>query len=156
MKILLLVLIVIIIYLVREITILKSNISNISNQNTQTTNKLTGSSRPQLLFWRSEVSPNGKYKTDSYTGDYADRYHYYQVFITELATDKVYRIYSGDYRTLGLEWTKDNRIKISYDCGTGCLATKVMDINDNIVLTERMISKKNGWEVKFFDSLAKQ
>ncbi|MDP2860207.1 MAG: hypothetical protein Q8N98_00675 [bacterium] len=156
MKIVSLILIVIIIYLVREITILKSHISTIPNQNIQTTNNYVVSSpRPRLLLWSSEVSPNGKYRATSYTGDYADKYHYYQVFITDLTNDKMYRIYTGDFRTSGWKWTDDNKIKITYDCGTGCRATKTMGVDETVVLSESkegLISKENGWDVEFFKS----
>lgn len=156
MKIVFLILIAVIIYLVREITILKSHIATISNQNIQTvSNDVVRSPRPQLLLWSSEVSPNGKYRAASYTGDYADRYHYYQIFITDLTNDRMNRIYSGDFRTSHWKWTKDNKIEITYDCGTGCRATKMMGVDETTVHSENkegLISKENGWNVEFFKS----
>lgn len=156
MKIVFLILIAVIIYLVREITILKLNIATISNQNMQTvSNDVVSSPRPQLLLWSSEVSPNGKYRAASYTGDYADRYHYYQIFITDLTNDRMNRIYSGDFRTSNWKWTKDNKIEITYDCGTGCRATKMMGVDETTVHSENkegLISKENGWSVEYFKS----
>lgn len=156
MKIVSLILIAVIIYLIREITILKLHISIVSNQNIQTVNNdIVGNSRPQLLLWSSEVSPNGKYRAASYTGDYVDRYHYYQVFITDLTNDRMNRIYSGDFRTSNWKWTKDNKIEITYDCGTGCRATKIMGVDEIVVHSENkggLISGENGWKVKFFKS----
>lgn len=156
MKIVFLVLIAVIIYLVREITILKLHIATISNQNMQTVSSdVVSSPRPQLLLWSSEVSPNGKYRAASYTGDYADRYHYYQIFITDLTNDRMNRIYSGDFRTSNWNWTKDNKIEITYDCGTGCRATKMMGVDETTVHSENkegLISKENGWSVEYFKS----
>ncbi|MBI5356009.1 hypothetical protein HZB78_00145 [Candidatus Collierbacteria bacterium] len=156
MKIVPLILIVIIIYLVREVTILKSNISTISNQKILLVNRYDESdSLPQLIQWSSEVSPNGKYRAASYTGDYKDRYHYYQIFITNLTNDRMNRIYSGDFRTSNWEWTDDNKINITYDCGTGCRATKIMGVDETVVHSEDkegLISKENGWNVEFFKS----
>lgn len=137
MRVLFLVLIVIIIYLAREITILQSYISTVTSQNIQTTNTHGVSDpRPRLLLWSSEVSPSGKYRATSYTGDYADTYHYYQVFVTDLTNDRMYRIYSGDFRTSGWEWTNENKIKITYNCGTGCQAIKIMSADENVSLAD--------------------
>ncbi|MBI3443721.1 hypothetical protein HY008_03545 [Candidatus Woesebacteria bacterium] len=156
MRIISLILIVVIIYLVREITILKSHISTIPNQNIQPINNCVVSNpRSRLLLWSSEVSPNEKYRATSYTGDYADRYHYYQVFITDLTNDRMNRIYSGDFRSSNWKWTKDNKIEITYDCGTGCRATKIMGVDETVALSEDkegLISKENGWKIDFFKS----
>ncbi len=156
MKIVSLILIAVIIYLIRDITILKSHILAISNQNIQTANNLVVSSpHPRLLLWSSEVSPNGKYRAASYTGDYADRNNYYQIFVTDLAMNTMLRVYSGDFRTSGWQWTNGSDIEITYDCGTGCRATKVIRINDNISLKSygnANINEKNGWQVEFFKS----
>lgn len=156
MKIVSLILIVVVIYLVREITILKSHIPTIPNQNIQSVNSYDVSGpRPRLLLWSSKVSPNGKYQAASYTGDYEDKYHYYLIFITNLTNDRMNRIYSGDFRTSNWKWTEDNKIEITYDCGTGCRATKIMGVDEMIILSEKkegLISKENGWNVEFFKS----
>lgn len=156
MRIVSLILLAVIVYLVREITILKSYISTIPNQNIQTPhNDVVSNPRPRLLLWSSELSPNGKYQAASYTGDYADRYHYYQVFITNVTNDRMNRIYSGDFRTSGWEWTDDNKIKITYNCGTGCRATRVISTDETLQISDKKdttISKENGWEVTFFKS----
>lgn len=146
MKILSLILIAVIIYLAREITVLKLYISNIPKQDTQTTNSQPESSpHPILWFWSSEVSPNGRYKAASYTGDYADRYHYYQVFITDLTNDRMHRIYTGDYRTLGWKWTEDNKIKISYNCGNACKTTRIINIDDYVSFES---DKGSNWKLE--------
>jgi len=110
--------------------------------------------RPQgsLLHWDSEISPNGLYRGDSYTGDYADYFNYYQVFITNLTTGNKQKIYAGDSHTLGWEWTNNNKIKIDYDCGSGCLATKILGTNESVSITNYQngkMSEENGWKVKF-------
>ncbi len=156
MKIISLILAVMILYLVREITLTGRYSSTNVPKNLQTTNtKRVTTSHPQLLQWSTGVSPNGRYHARSYTGDYKDRFHYYQVFITDSYTDTMQRIFSGDFRTLGWEWTPDNRIKISHNCGTGCLATKIIDINKSVSMANREydeINEKNGWKVTFLKS----
>lgn len=156
MRIVSLILVAVIIYLGREITILKSHISTILDHTIQTPHHyIISNPLPQLLLWSSGVSPNGKYQAASYTGDYADRYHYYQVFITNLTNDRMNRIYSGDFRTSGWKWTDDNKIKITYNCGTGCRATRVISTDETLQISDKKnttISKENGWEVTFFKS----
>lgn len=115
------------------------------------TNRLQGS----LLHWDSEVSPNGLYQGDSYTGDYANYFNYFQLFITNLATGNKQKVYAGDFRTLGWEWTDDNKIKIEYDCGSGCLATKILGTNESVSVADYQdgkMSEENGWKVKFTKS----
>ena len=113
--------------------------------------------RPQgsLLQWDSEISPNGLYRGDSYTGDYADYFNYYQLFITNLATGNKQRVYSGDFRTSGWEWTNDSKIKITYNCGSGCQATKMINTNESVSIAdyqEGWMSEENGWKIKFTKS----
>lgn len=146
MKILSLILIAVIIYLAREITIIKLYISNIPKQNTQiSSNQTISSPHPRLLQWSSEASPNGRYRATSYTGDYEDRYHYYQVFITDLTNDKMHRIFTGDYRILDWEWTADNQIKISYNCGNACKSTRIININDSVSME---FDKLGQWKLE--------
>lgn len=146
MKILSVILIVVIIYLAKEITVLKLYISNIPKQDTQTTNNQHVSSpRPRLLQWSSEVSPNGRYKATSYTGDYMDRYHYYQLFITDLTNDRMHRVYTGDYRTLDWKWTEENKLKISYNCGNACKSTRIIDVNNSVSME---FDKKDAWQLE--------
>lgn len=108
------------------------------------------------LWWSSsEVSPNSRYKASSYTGDYADYDNYYQIFVADLVTHKMWRIYSGDFRTFDWKWTDDNRIKITHGCGTGCRATKLMNVNETYSMDDerkRFLSEENGWKVEFFKS----
>lgn len=146
MKLLFLILIAVMIYLAREITILKSYIANIPKQNTQTTsNQPISSPHQRLWFESSEVSPNGLYNAVSYRGDYADRYHYYQIFITELATDRMHRIYTGDYRTLDWKWTENNKIKISYNCGNACKSVRTIGVNDYVSFE---LDKGSSWKLE--------
>lgn len=107
------------------------------------------SRQPRLWLESSEVSPNKLYLATSYTGDYEDRYHYYQIFITELATDRMYRIYTGDFRTMDWKWTNDNKIKISYNCGTGCLSIRIIDLNEHVSLES---DRSGKWITKTFKS----
>lgn len=146
MKILSLILIAVIIYLAREITIFKLYISNIPKQNTQiSSNQTISSPHPRLLQWSSEASPNGRYRATSYTGDYEDRYHYYQVFITDLTNDKMHRIFTGDYRILDWEWTVDNQIKISYNCGNACKSIRTINVNDFVSME---FDKLGKWKLE--------
>ena len=100
--------------------------------------------------WSSDISPDGLHQINSFTYDYADRDNYYKIFITNLETGQIKNIYSGDFHTMGGKWINNNSIKISYDCGTGCLATKVIDINENVAITQEIISENNNWEIKSF------
>lgn len=113
--------------------------------------------RPQgsLLQWDSEISPNGLYQGDSYTGDYADYFNYYQLFITNLTTGNKQKVYAGDSHTLGWEWTDDSKIKIEYDCGSGCLAIKIFNTDESVSIADYQdgrMNEENGWKVKFTKS----
>lgn len=80
---------------------------------------------------------------------------YYELFIMSKDGGKELRVFSGDSRTLGWEWTEDNRIKILYNCGTGCRASKIIGINENISIADYengRMSEKNGWKVEFYKS----
>lgn len=103
----------------------------------------------------SDVSPNGRYRIDAFSGDYNKRYTYYQIFITNLETDETQRLYSSDFRTTDWKWTPNNKVKVVYNCGTGCRATKVIGVNESTAVSEEeqgMISEGNGWNVEFFKS----
>lgn len=159
MKITSLILAVIVLYLVREISLTKHYSCSIdapkSTQTTNTDRVVSNTSYLRLLQWSANISPDGRYLATSYTGDYKDRFHYYQVFITDLHTDKMHRIFAGDFRTLKAEWTSDNMVKINYDCGTGCLATKIIALNESISMVNSQydeINEKNGWKFTFFES----
>ncbi len=156
MKIFFMILLVMILYLVSAITSVK-RYGSITTRSSKEPTKIyqESTSLPRLLQWSSGISPNGKYLATSYTGDYEDRYHYYQVFVTNLITDRMHRIFSGDYRTLGWEWTSDNSITIRYDCGTDCLATKVIGVHESASMADVQhegINEKNGWQVKSVQS----
>lgn len=109
----------------------------------------------RIHLWKEsfEVSPNGRYKAESYMGNYADYYNYHQIFITDLTNNRMWRIYNGDFRTLGWEWTGNNKIKIFYNCGTGCKASKVIGLNESLSIADYKdgrMNEKNGWKVEFF------
>lgn len=120
-------------------------------------NKIKEQNQTQNLLYHlsSEVSPNGFYRLDSFSGDYDDRYNYYQIFVTNLKTDDKKKIYSSDFRTTDWKWMSNNKVKITYNCGTGCRATKVMSIDETILLSDdidRGVNQKNGWKIDFFKS----
>lgn len=137
---------------------------NVNNKNFPTTptfsitnSKIREQNQTQLplYYLSSEVSPNGFYRIDSFSGDYADRYNYYQLFVTDLRTYEENKIYSSDFRTSDWKWTADNKIEITYDCGTGCRATKIASVDETIVHSESnegLISKEGGWNVEYFKS----
>ncbi|MBI3559345.1 hypothetical protein HY085_03020, partial [Candidatus Gottesmanbacteria bacterium] len=50
---------------------------------------------------------------------------YYELFVIS-PEKKEEKVYSGNYRTLGWEWTDTDQIKVSYDCGTSCLLSKIV------------------------------
>lgn len=108
-----------------------------------------------LYYVSSEVSPDGRYRIDAFSGDYSQRYTYYQIFITNRETDETQRLYSSDFRTTDWKWTPSNKVKVIYNCGTGCRATKVIGVNESTAVSEEeqgMISEGNGWNVEFFKS----
>ena len=103
----------------------------------------------------AEISPSKLYRMDSLRGNYDDKNNYYQLFITNLKTNEMRRFYAGDFRTSGWEWTPDNNIKITYNCGTGCEATIVMSINETFLLSDDengQMSEKNRWKFETYSS----
>ncbi|MBI4999754.1 hypothetical protein HZB97_03230 [Candidatus Gottesmanbacteria bacterium] len=77
---------------------------------------------------------------------------YYELFIMPKDGGKEWRVFSGDFRTLGWEWMEDNRIKIIYNCGTGCKAVKVIGVDETLSIsdyTDGKMDEKHGWEIKF-------
>lgn len=50
---------------------------------------------------------------------------YYELFVIN-SEGKEEKVYSGNYRTLGWEWTDTGQIKVSYNCGTNCLLSKIV------------------------------
>lgn len=154
MKIILVIaaIIIVALSLFTKITTKEQNLSRqvISDQTVPSPTVTPSEYHPRLWLESSEVSPNNLYRATSYsTGDYDDRYHYYQVFITELSTDRMRRIYTGDFRTLGWEWTKDNKIKISYNCGTGCKSTRIIDVDEYVSLE---LDRSGKWTTETFKS----
>lgn len=108
-----------------------------------------------LYYIDSEISPNGRYRIDSFSGNYSDRYNYYQIFVTNLQANEIKRLYSGDFRTTDWKWTPDNKVKVVYNCGTGCRASKIIGMNEHISLADDEddgMNEENGWNVEFFRS----
>lgn len=99
----------------------------------------------------SEISPNGLYLYDCYRGSYLDQDRYYELFVTDLTTDERRKVFSGPPRTSGWEWTEESKIKIVYNCGTGCRATRVVRVDETVSITREGegLSEKDGWQFRF-------
>lgn len=100
----------------------------------------------------SQVSPNGLYRSDLYRGTYEDKDCYYEFFVTDLKSGTRRKAVSGTPRTSDISWTKDNRIEVTYNCGTGCRATKIINVGDYIAVSdykEGRMNEENGWNVQF-------
>lgn len=82
-----------------------------------------------------------------------DSERYYELFIMTGDGKKEWRVFSGDFRTLGWQWEKNNVIKIYWNCGSGCVASKNLETNTYISIadykTDGGMNEKNGWKVKF-------
>lgn len=113
------------------------------------TYKSQGKSLPALVD--SEISPKGLYLYDCYRGSYADQDHYYELFVTDLSTGERKKVFNGPPRTLGWEWAEDSKIKISYNCGTGCRATRAVSMDETASITREGegLSEKDGWQFRF-------
>lgn len=98
-------------------------------------------SKTTLYFLGSKISPNGNYRIDGYRADYRDKNNYYQLFLTDIKNGQVKKIYNGDYHSSGWEWTQDNRIQLKYDCGTCCVAAKI------ISPSEMSASSDKSWQI---------
>lgn len=119
------------------------------------------STGPALPYWSmpvlidSEISKNDEYLAKLYRGDYLMKERYLELFVTSRLTGKTKKIFSGDPRTSDLRWTEDNNIRIVYDCGTGCRATKIISVDDLVTYGDYANGKMNevnGWRVDFFKS----
>lgn len=102
----------------------------------------------------SYISPNGLYRGDLYRGTYANKDRYYEFFVTDLKDDIKRKVFSGTPRTSDISWTEDNGIEITYNCGTGCRATKIIDTDEYLAISdykEGEINEANGWDIQFFD-----
>lgn len=102
----------------------------------------------------AEISPDGMLLVHATQGNYSIPHRYYELFIEEAATGKMRRVYSGDPRTNNWEWTPNNKLKVTYDCGTGCLASKILDASTYTSSAEYYrwgTDGKNGWSIQLFD-----
>lgn len=102
----------------------------------------------------SYISPNGLYRGDLYRGTYANKDRYYEFFVTDFKDSVKRKVFSGTPRTSNISWTKDNRIKITYNCGTGCRATKIIGVDKYVAISdynEDEINEANSWDIQFFD-----
>lgn len=111
------------------------------------------------LLYRMDTttSPNGMYRIDPLNGNYEDKNTYYQLFITNLRTNEMRRFYAGDFRTSGWEWTPDDKVEITYNCGTGCEGIKVMNIDETFLLSDEkngQMSEENGWKFENYSPFA--
>lgn len=90
-------------------------------------------------------------------GSYHTPSRYYELSVEDVVTGKTRAVYSGDPHTHNWEWTSDNKIKITYNCGTSCLASKIIDINKHTSIIEfyrqKAFNEKNGWSVQLFDEM---
>lgn len=102
-----------------------------------------------------ETSPNQGYLAKFfYNGpDAPDRY--YELFVVNLVNKEVKRIWAGDFRTLGWDWKGSNQIEIRYNCGTGCQAVKIMNLNESASIVDYQngrMSEENGWRIELAGS----
>ena len=93
------------------------------------------------------------YKLEAFSGDYnVDYYNYYQLFIRNLKTGHVTKLFSGDFRTADWKWTPNDKITITYNCGTGCRAIKTIMPDEVTLISDDInggISEQNGWEIQY-------
>lgn len=98
-------------------------------------------------------SPDGSLIGKFIYNSYYDPDQYYELFIMTSNGNKEWRIFSGDYKTLGWEWKTDKDIQIDWNCGSGCVASKNFETNTYISIadykTDGGMSEKSGWKVKF-------
>lgn len=98
-------------------------------------------------------SPDGSLIGKFIFNSYYDPERYYELFIMTGDGSKEWKVFSGDFRTLGWRWEKDKVIKIDWNCGSGCMASKNFETNTYISIadykTDGGMSEKSGWKVKF-------
>lgn len=97
-----------------------------------------------------KLSPNGKFIGKFIFNGLHSPEKYYELVIMNGGGE--WTVFTGDYRTLGWEWTKDNRIKILYNCGTGCKAVRVIGLDKTVLFsdyTDGKMDEEHGWKVKF-------
>lgn len=134
-------------------------ISKRSTHNLSKVNLIHNASPAELsdngpIHWGSKISPSGLYKGDSFTYGYDDRYNYFRILVTNLKNGSKREVYKGDFRTLGWKWLAGDKIKIEWNCGTGCLVSKIIESTEKVSLADYVgngkMNEKNGWSVKFF------
>ena len=113
----------------------------------------------EWMVWKAtqcEKSPDGILIGKFIYNSYYDSDRYYELFVMTSDGNKEWKIFSGDYKTLGWHWKTDTKIQIDWNCGSGCRASKDLEINDYLSIahykTEGGMSKKNGWSVTFAQS----
>lgn len=102
-----------------------------------------------------EASPNKELIAKFVFNSLYEPERYYELFIMQKDGGKEWNVFSGDFRTLGWEWIADNRIKIFYNCGTGCRASKIIGMNEHIAIADYEnggMNETNGWNIEFFKS----
>lgn len=99
-----------------------------------------------------ESSPNKKYVGKFVFNGLYDPDRYYELLVMEPGGFGEREVYSGDFRTLGWEWVGDESVKILYNCGTGCIATKIIGVDESISFADFKdggMNSENGWSVEF-------
>lgn len=99
-----------------------------------------------------EASPNKYFVGKFVFNSLYEPERYYELFIMTADGSREWKVFSGDFRTLGWEWIEDNRIKIFYNCGTGCKAIKVIGLDETVLIsdyTNGRMNEKYGWTVEF-------
>ncbi|MBI4999657.1 hypothetical protein HZB97_02725 [Candidatus Gottesmanbacteria bacterium] len=102
-----------------------------------------------------ENSPNGMFTAKFFYNGFSVPDRYYELFVVDTTNKLVKRTWAGDFRTLGWDWRRDNKIEVRYNCGSGCQATKIMDTNESASITDYRdgrMSEENGWRIKFTES----
>lgn len=97
-----------------------------------------------------ESSSNGKLTAKFFYNGLSVPDRYYELFVVDTTSKRVKKIWAGDFRTLGWDWRKDNKIEVRYNCGSGCQAIKIMNMNESASIVDYRdggMSEGNGWVV---------
>lgn len=99
-----------------------------------------------------ESSPNKRFIAKFFYNGLSVPDRYYELFIVNTTDNLAKRIWAGDFRTLDWNWKKDNQLEVKYDCGSGCQATKILNINESVSIADYQdgrMNEENGWKIKF-------
>lgn len=102
-------------------------------------------------------SPDGSLIGKFIYNSYYNPDRYYELFIITNDGNKEWKIFSGDYKTLGWEWKTDKDIQIDWNCGSGCVASKNVKTNTYVSIadykTDGSMNEESGWKVKYVKPL---